>query len=123
MDSVELERGAGTAMLAGALTVLESFTASFAADAVMLGKAELLERTDLLERASRVLQHGRPRTAFKLHRIHNHDATGPQPATSETNPAKCTHPDQPAPVEEKSRRSGPKIGPKGPAGKPKMWKH
>jgi hypothetical protein len=39
MDSVELERGAGTAVLAGALTVLESFTASFAADAVMLGKA------------------------------------------------------------------------------------
>ena len=58
MDSVELERGAGTAVLAGALTVLESFTASFAADAVMLGKAELLERTDLLERASRILQHG-----------------------------------------------------------------
>jgi hypothetical protein len=56
-----------------------------------------------LQRGEGTGQHGRPRTAFKLHRIHNHDATGPQPATSETNPAKCTHPDQPTPVEEKPR--------------------
>ncbi|HEV7166481.1 MAG TPA: hypothetical protein VGN49_00765, partial [Micrococcaceae bacterium] len=58
MDSVELDRCEGTAVLADAVAALESFTRVFARDAPLVGKAELLERTDLLERASRVLQYG-----------------------------------------------------------------
>ncbi|HEV7167138.1 MAG TPA: hypothetical protein VGN49_04120, partial [Micrococcaceae bacterium] len=58
MDSVELDRCEGTAVLADAVAALESFTRVFARDASLVGKAELLERTDLLERASRVLQYG-----------------------------------------------------------------
>ncbi len=45
-------------MLADAVAALESFTRVFARDASLVAKAELLERTDLLERASRVLQYG-----------------------------------------------------------------
>ncbi|MCZ2403637.1 DUF222 domain-containing protein [Paenarthrobacter sp. Z7-10] len=46
-----------TAELTDAVAVLESFTASFTSAAPLMGKTQLLEATDLIERGSRLVQH------------------------------------------------------------------